>query len=214
MNLRLNPVIALFVSIAPAFAHAHFIWAVADPVSRNVRIEVAESPGESVVPILGKLKSGIKSLGLGSWTEDSDHMHLRAPLTKSQVGTVSLLYGLHGDDLVTWWAKATTNLSSAGRALGQTYELTLNRSGQDLVAKLTKNGKPVSGAEVEAYGKGIKAGQKLSTGKDGTVRMSFVSSGILALGATVIEPVSGVDHGKPYKQSMHLVSLTVQMGAR
>jgi hypothetical protein len=65
------------VAVSPA--HAHFIWAVVSPDNRQVRIEVAETPGDSVVPMLGARIPQFEKTLIGELKDEPDHLHLTAP---------------------------------------------------------------------------------------------------------------------------------------
>ena len=214
MNLRTSLLVASVLSIA-SVSQAHFLWAYVVPGHNQVRFELAESPGESIVPIAARKDkskpSSMKSIGLGDFTQDPDKIHLLAPLTGHNAGGATLVYGLHGTSLVTWYAKATTNLASAGASLGLPYEITVKKSGAGLSAKVWHGGAAAVGAKVEAYGPGLAKDLTLTTDAQGEVKLPLVTHGTLVLGAIVVEAVPGTHKGQAYKDKMQMPSVTVPM---
>jgi hypothetical protein len=205
---------SLFVvaSIALAStANAHFVWAVVDPGSRQIRLEVAESPGVSIAPMLGKLIGSMKLTSITGLVDETDHKHVKGSLD-SKAGAVQLTYGIHGTDFVVWTAKGAANLEAAGAAMGLPFEILLSKSKKGLVAIVKRNGKPVSGALFEAYFPGASKSLMSKTSSAGTVELPTVSTGLLAVSAVVVDPKAGEYQGKPYSARNDMVSLTVQMG--
>lgn len=199
--------LALVALSLATLAPAHFVWATVDPGGKRLRLEVAESPGESIVPMLGQMIGSIHAIGAGKLVEENHQVV--APLN-APAGGVDLLYGVHGDFLVHWWAKGASSLASAGEPLGQTVEILVRAGKGDLIAIVTKNGKPAPNAEVEIYLPGRKPIQRKSGG-DGTVRFPLAKAGVLAIGAIVHNPIAGDYKGAHYNESRDYCSLTIRL---
>ncbi len=208
MRLRNVLLPAVLMTTAPSLAHAHFLWAYIDSTKHVAKLEIAESPGESIAPILGKFASKIQGSS-GPWHLTTDLQFLMAPLTTNAFST-SLEYGLHGSDWVTWWARGCKDINSATKSSGQAYELTVRRTKRILTAIVRRNGKAVPNAQIEVYCSGKEIGSKLKSDATGMVSFSAPAHGVLAVGAIVTEPNSGKIRGAAYKQKMHLVSITVE----
>ncbi len=194
--------------LIPALSQAHFLWAVLDPKTKLVHIEIAETPGTDIAPILNQFKPAIQTTGLAALQSQPDGKALNASLTKGSTATAAFTYGLHGEDLVTWFAKATSDVKSASTPLGQSYEIVVRKSKSGLIAKIQHNGKACPDAKFEVYGTGVSV-DNLKSDKNGEIAVPAVKSGVLSLGAIVVEPVSGEYKGTHYKDKMILVTATV-----
>jgi hypothetical protein len=203
---------ALALLLLASSARAHFIWATLEPDGKKIRLECAESPGESVAPVLEQKLASIEARDLGAFTVEKDHLHLLAPLAPNRTaGGIHLLYGVHGNLLIHWSAKGAADLKAAGKPIGLPLEILLRSSPKGLVAVVTKEGKPVSGADLEAYLPGQKAAMKAKTGADGTVSLPKAKSGLLAIGAIAAEPGAGDFHGTHYDETRQMGTLTVRL---
>ena len=204
---RTAPTLAAALLLVPTLAQAHFLWAYADPTTKTVRLEIAESPGESIAPVLRGLQKRIEMVGASDLKDQGDS----GLSAKSSAATAQfkLIYGLHGTDLVTWWAKAGTTPASVAKPTGQEFEIVASRAAHGLTAKLTRHGKPIANAEIEAYGCDLPSNAKFKTDAKGTITIPSLNSGRLALGAMLPEPLSGEFNGTRYKGKLNLVSMTV-----
>ncbi len=125
----------LVLSGFAATAHAHFMWGIPSVSGSSVSFELAESPGDSA-----------KLFGIDRVTLDADRVHLSGATVVSKPGGISLLYGVHGDFLVLWSAKAASNLDAAGKPTWLPLDIVLVKSKGHLVATVRKSGRPVGGA--------------------------------------------------------------------
>jgi hypothetical protein len=196
-----------------SLARAHFVWATVEPAGKTLRMEVAESPGESIAPMLGKFISATKRNGIGEITDERDHLSVTAPLNKpGSAGGIDLLYGVHGTDLIHWSAKGAANLNAAGRALGLPSEIVVRKTKGGLIAIVTKGGKASPGADVEIYMPGSKTPIQKKSGADGSVALPAVTTGVLAIGARVIENTAGDYKGTHYTAIWDMPTITVRVG--
>ncbi|MBS1709835.1 MAG: hypothetical protein JSS65_14070 [Armatimonadetes bacterium] len=203
--------IVLFAAM-PLVSNAHFVWVYAD-TTKTARIEITDKPGEAPVPL--KIVSGNKGtdfapVGLQDIKPATDGKRLQALMTAPS-GALTLVYGLHGDDLVTWYAKATTNLASAAKPLGRPYEITVRHDKNGLAATVWHDGKPFKGATVELYGNGLAKDLTLLSDSHGEVKFGAVKGGYLCIGAEIKVPQAGTHKGKQYKGKLEMASLTVRM---
>lgn len=190
-------------------AQAHFIWAIVQPGGKQIRMEIAESPGESLAPMLGKMAPEVKLNGIGAITDEADHMHVLAPLN-GPAGGADVIYGVHGDYLVHWSAKGATSMAAAGKLIGLPAEILLKHSKAGLSAIVTKNGKPTI-ADVEIYLPDKKEAITARSGADGVVAIPQFKGGFLAISAIVVEAGSGNFKGVHYNEKRDLCSLTVRV---
>ncbi len=195
--------------LVPTCARAHFLWIVADPVTKAVHVEVAESPSQDVAPILTPFKSVIQTTGVGPLTDVGHGKAFSARLTAGTVATAILTYGLHGEDLVLWFAKATTNLKSAASPAGLRFEIlvTVAKDGI-LAASAYRTGKLIPGAKFEAFNNGTSLGV-LSTDKSGHAVLPRLKKGILSLGIVAVEAVTGDYKGQHFKDKMNMATLSL-----
>lgn len=207
-----NIAATLLLAAMPLLSNAHFVWVYAEPSSK-ARIEITDKPGEAPVPL--KIVSGNKGtdfspVGLKDIKPATDGKRLQALMTAPS-GALTLVYGLHGEDLVTWYAKASTDLASAAKPLGRPYEITVRHDKNGLAATVWHDGKPVKGATVEVYGSGLSKDLALQSDSHGEVKFGAVKGGYLCIGAEIKVPQAGTHKGKQYKSKLEMPSLTVKM---
>lgn len=203
----------LLLASLPLMSKAHFVWAYAETSSKSARIEITDKPGESPVPL--KIVSGNKGtefspVGLKDIKPATDGKRLQAAMT-APVGALTLVYGLHGEDLVTWYAKVAADLASAAKPLGRPYEITVRRDKSGLAATVLHDGKPVKGATVEVYGNGLARDLTLHSDAHGVVKFADVKGGYLCIGAEVKVAQRGTYKGKSFAAKLEMPSLTVKM---
>jgi hypothetical protein len=149
---------------------------------------------------------------MGSLKKGDDEFHLKALLDpQSAVGATDMVYGLHGTDLIHWWAKGANGLVGAGKSLGLGCEILLLRSAHGLQALVTKDGKGVSGAELEIYVGGRTEPVAAKTDSRGKVEIASPGKGLLAIGAIITGARPGDYKGKPYEKKRDMVTLTVNL---
>ena len=207
-------VLCLIVSVlaVSASAQAHFIWFLFDRQGTQVRLELSESPGDSLVPMLGKLMPTMNSQFIGPMTEDADHKHLTTNLiSPEKAGGVSVVYGVFEGRWVRWSAKGSANIAAAGQKLNLPVDITVRRTNSELVALVTRGGKPVAGAEFVAVLPGHKEPTPFKVSAQGEVRLPNIKEGILALRAVIHEPTSGEYKGLHYMEKLDCGTLTIKL---
>ncbi|RYG47415.1 hypothetical protein EON79_07425 [bacterium] len=208
-------VFALGATIAPAFAHAHFLWATLDPAAKTVAVGLQEVPTDAPLPLgdrAGKIKAWTKtekSLPLtaeGQWLKSSTAEHC--------VG-VSLDYGVldrrdqgRGVYWLRYYAKAADSAAMSQGKIGLPLEVSLAEVAGKSVITVLKDGKPAAGAEVVIAGREGKEEFTAKTGADGTLALP-PSSGPVAVRAMVADNTKGTHDGKAYDLVRTYCTLTV-----
>src|SRR5262249_8934158 len=110
---------------------AHFLWMSLDEAGRTVSLELADSPGKDIAPILFQLKDRFKTHGLGPLSDTADHQRLTAPVnSKDKAVGAEAEYGVFQNWLVHWSAKAAMNATQAQTAIGLAAEILLKKEGR------------------------------------------------------------------------------------
>jgi hypothetical protein len=206
------PILCLVSMLAiAASAEAHFVWATVDADGKHIRLEVAEVPGDSVVPMARMPMAALKSFGVGQFHDD-DENHMSGTLKKAGTsGGIDLLYGVFEDMLIHWSAKGAASVAEAAKPIGLPVEILLTPTRSGLIAKVTMLGKPASGAEFSAIIPGQSKPLNLKTGPKGTVQLPAFGKGLLVLSAIVTDPASGEYKGQSYKNTQNMGSLVVRV---
>ena len=193
-----------------AVADAHFVWASVD--GKSLRLEIAESPGDSVVPIQPAWKDGMHGVGVGPFAFAADKGHVMAPILGGRASAgLDLLYGIHGTSLIHWFAKGASSVEAASKPIGLASEVCLRRVKDGFVVSVVKDGKPASGAVIEASMPGVAKVMSLTTSSDGTVRLPASKAGMLSVGAAITVKTPGDFKGAHFDDRVDMCSLTVRV---
>lgn len=199
--MRLNRLVSvLTLAVAAHAAQAHFLWAsYENPQGRKIRIEFAESPGDSVLPgIAGRAKDVKPWEGLPVKPEKEGLVGL----TKGEVGGAVLHYGVldrseqkRGIFLLEYYAKACSSFASAAKPAGMRAEVIVAKVGDQLTLQALLDGKPAAGAEMTYFlGKEEKVA---NAGPDGKLTITFPGSSFKGR-AMIAENKKGTLDGKKY----------------
>lgn len=196
-------------------SQAHFIWAeIRETPNRHVAIELAEAPGDSVVPAVNKKSQLVKpvptSLKYALATNASD---FGGPINASdKVVGAAMDYGLLERGEVPfklfYFAKAVENPADASTRLGLTVELVAKVSGKDLLVTALHKGKPVSGADITVHLPEVEPSTGV-TDKAGTYLIAGGADESLAVMARVVEKISGTLEGKKFNETRSYSTLVV-----
>jgi N-acetylneuraminic acid mutarotase len=227
LSFRLWLLVMAVALAAPRIASAHFLWLVtqidstpakvkvyfgetADPddpdlLDRVLGAKVWVLPGRRSEPQLLSLKKG------------TDALEAELPAQgKSAPVVLRHAYGVvsRGDDtfLLNYYAKAYPfPLPGTWQAVSDNervpLEVTPKMSGGELVLRVTWNGEPAKGATVTLHGPGVD--KEGDVDDEGTFRCEVPEEGVCSIRARYIEETSGEHDGKPYTQSRHYSTLTL-----
>jgi len=193
----------ILASLLGAFAtaQAHFIWAIPQPDGHTVKFELAESPGDSVVPYGQFVKSG-QYFGLSAEPKDE-----AAPLRGTKSAGVHALFGVHGSDLVHWSAKAAANLRAASETTSLPADITVKTVKGLLIARVTKNGRPTPDSLATCIAPGSSKVHEFRTNAKGEFQLGKSTAGLWILSAIIVENTPGTYNGTPYKDRQDMATL-------
>jgi len=143
----------------PVAAHAHFLWATADPAKGTFSVQFAEIPGDSVIPAIagkGDLVKGF-SRGGGTAALAVDGPGLKGKLSDGSAGAY-LDYGViergsesRGKFLLRYSAKASSSPSASQIQVGLQLELSIIQRPEGPAVELHEGPRVVGGAEVSVF---------------------------------------------------------------
>ncbi len=191
-------------------AQAHFIWVTIEPNGRIASLELADSPGNGIAPILYTLKDSFKTVGLENLIDSKDHRLMKATITdpKKPIG-ISAQYGVFQNALVHWSAKGATSLTQAKTSTGLASDISIIKKGNTWIVTVTFGGKPSVGADVEVYSTGLP-NITAKTDLAGNVRLKTLR-GLTQIGAMIHQPTPGSFKGTSYKEKLEVSSLVLRV---
>jgi len=202
---NLGILVGLLALASPA--SAHFIWLTIDPNGAQAVIELADSPGKDIAPILYQLQPRMELTGLNTLIDAKNHERMTATITSPKKPiAIGALFGVFENALVHWSAKAVGTRVQAGVPIGMKGEILLKQIRDGWRASVTLNGKPMPDVQVEIYsdnGKPLFA----KTDRSGSISLPQLK-GLVQIGAMILEPISGTYSGKKYAQKVEACSLS------
>ncbi|RYG35171.1 hypothetical protein EON81_13510 [bacterium] len=219
MRGSVHLIVALGAAFAPAFAHAHFLWASLDGTTKTVAIGLQEVPTDAPLPLAER--AGL----IKAWTASEKTLALKPEgnwlksLTTDHCVGVSLDYGVldkrdqnRGVFWLRYYAKAADSPATSQTKVGLPVEVTFSVLDETrFLVTVLKDGKPTAGADVViASSKEGADPIEGKTGADGTLAFD-AQGGPLAIRALVTDNVKGKHDGKSYDLVRSYCSLTVPM---
>lgn len=193
-------------------SEAHFVWATVQP-NRQIRLELADVPGEPEVPILAQRLSSLIPHAVGTPHLGADHKSVIAPLLAGRnAGGVDMLYGVFQSFLVHWYAKGSQDLASAQEKLGLKGEILTRKTSSGWAIQVVDNGKLIKNAAVEMYVPGSSSPIVAHASEAGLIRLPSMQPGTLYIGAEIRHPGGGTYNAERYSDSLDMVSLSVKIG--
>ncbi|MBS1717167.1 MAG: hypothetical protein JSS72_05500 [Armatimonadetes bacterium] len=206
----LTPYFVLASCLLAPFGSAHFVWLTVDAKDGKATMQLADSPGKDIAPILYRIQSRIRLKNIGALSDAQDHALMTAPVVaKGKPAALEALYGLHGTSLVHWSAKGVSKPEQAVAALKTAGEIVLKKSGSGWKGVVLNGGKPVKDVSVETY---VDGGDEVDVkvGNDGSFALPHFHRS-LALGAMVHIPKGGDYEGKKYTEYLEVISLCINL---
>ena len=209
----MTPKLSLFFSIialmTAALASAHHMWLEIEPGKMQGQIFIADDPAKERVPM--KVKPGkqttMQRWNVGELSASKDGKSLLAEILKP-AAAAQFTYGIHGPDLITWYAKGCATVTDAEKPLGLDYEFTAKRIGTNLVFHLVAKKKPVANCRVEVFGDGIPFDKFWKTDAKGNLTVSFPKGGRIYVAAEIKVDSIGKHKDQDYKGRLEMPCLT------
>lgn len=202
-NLILGAAATLFLAMSSR-SQAHFLWAeIREAPNRHVAIELAEVPGDSVVPAVNKKSALVKPVPASlKYQLAANAKDFGGPLPANQkVVGAAMDYGLldrgGAPYKLRYFAKAVEKVGEASTKLNLAVELVAKPSGDDLVVTALQNGKPVVKAEITYHFPEMPE-VKGETDASGNYLLANGASESVAVMVKVEEKAKGTIDGKSY----------------
>lgn len=210
--MKFNRLLSVAIlAIAAHAAHAHFLWAsYENPAGKKIRIEFAESPGDSVLPAVAGRAKDVKTWENIPVVQEDEGL---VGFTKGQVGGAILHYGVldrseqqRGIFLLEYYAKACSSYEVASKPAGMRAEVVVVKAGGKLTLQALLDGKPAGGAEFTYFvGKEEKTA---NAGADGKLTIDHAAANFMGR-AMIAEKKSGSLDGKKYDLVRNYATLAI-----
>lgn len=205
MKIKLISITSVLTLLATVSASAHHMWLQLDAKGKTGQVFVADDPTKPAVPmkVKGGSQTALQRWNIGKLAASENGNSLLAEALRP-FAAVQLTYGIHGPDLITWYAKGCATVRDASTTLGLDYEFTARRVGTNVVFHLTGNKKPVPDCRVEVFGEGIPLDKFWRTDKKGNVTVPFPKGGRIYAAAEPKVDKVGTFKGKQYKGRLEM----------
>lgn len=206
---RLKVFVASAFALCAPFAGAHHLWLQVEAGGKQGAIFVADDPAKARVPMAVKPGKSTSMLrwNVGELSEGDDGKSLVAEVLKP-AAAVQLTYGIHGPDLITWYAKGCQTAKDAEKPLGLDYEFTARQTGTNLTFRLTAKKKPVPNCRVEVFGNGIPYAKIWKTDGKGNLVVPFAQGGRMYVAAEIKIDQVGTFQGQNFRGRLEMPCLT------
>lgn len=214
--------VAAWLALSCASAHAHFLWIVSDPVSGQAKVYFSEAPEPDDPELLDKVTS-LKLLTFAGRDKASETAvtkqddALTAPLGKSHAVAFSHSYGVleRGADkflLNYYGTHHVAPIAADWKRLGSDekqvpLEIVPSQKGKQVTLQVLWQGKPLADAQIVVGGAGVKAEGK--TDAEGRFNVEPTKAGLLYARAKQQEATEGKLDDKAYSGIRHWTTLTV-----
>lgn len=204
---NLGILVGLLALASPA--SAHFLWLTIIPKGGQAVLELADSPGKDIAPILYQLQPRMELTGINALSDAKNHERMTATISSPKKPiAIAALYGVFENALVHWSAKAVGTSLQAGVPIGLKGEILVKKIHDGWKATVTLSGKPMPNVQVEIYSDN---GKPLFVKTDGSGSILIPRlSGLVQIGAMILEPISGTYSGKQYSQKVEACSLSIR----
>lgn len=214
MRSLLKLVLLVATGAAAASSEAHFLWATIDVSAHRFGVQFAQSPGDSVVPnIADKASATVVTVEGKPFAMALKEGDLTAAAMGDAFGA-ALAYGRfsEGESVfrLDYYAKAATSVKASQISQKLRLEISaLDRSGNQLKAKVEFDGKPATGCEVVAIVNSGDDEVTATTDGKGIVTIEIPEGQPAVLRALMKEKKSGTIDGKSYDEIRSYSTLTL-----
>lgn len=225
-NFRFAMCVSLLWLMPVATSHAHFLWLVPQKDNRStVALYFSEGPEADNPKLLQKL-AGLKVDAYSSDDQSesvgfefsSDGNTLSATHQGANAWRLKHTYGVHGRDVKNLIVYTAISVACGWPGMAESDRVQMPQEGftaepiidgNHLTIRLTRDGKPAGGIEVELQSPNDH--QTLVSNAEGVVDANDIQPGVYALRCVETDATPGTHDGTPYASVMHYTTISFRV---